>query len=49
MYVHPETSPDGALIGECPSGLFGFGTPVDDATGQPVYDRVAVQRSLDQY
>ncbi len=49
MYVHPETSPGGAVIGECPSGLFGFGTPVDFETGQPVYDRVAVQRSLDQY
>jgi type IV pilus assembly protein PilA len=48
MYVHPETLPDGSL-GECPSGLFGFGTPVDSGTGQPVYDRVAVQRSLDQY
>jgi prepilin-type N-terminal cleavage/methylation domain-containing protein len=49
MYVHPETSPEGVVIGECPSGLFGFGTPVDSGSGQPVYDRVAVQRSLDQY
>jgi prepilin-type N-terminal cleavage/methylation domain-containing protein len=49
MYVHPETTPGGVVIGECPSGLFGFGTPVDSGTGLPVYDSVAVQRSLDQY
>jgi prepilin-type N-terminal cleavage/methylation domain-containing protein len=49
MYVHPETTPDGGVIGECPSGLFGFGTPIDSGTGQPVYNGVAVQRSLDQY
>jgi prepilin-type N-terminal cleavage/methylation domain-containing protein len=49
MYVHPETTAEGVVIGECPSGLFGFGTPVDLNTGQPVYDRVAIQRSLDQY
>jgi prepilin-type N-terminal cleavage/methylation domain-containing protein len=49
MYVHPETAPGGAVLGECPSGLFGFGTPVDSGTGLPVYDTVAVQRSLDQY
>ncbi len=49
MYVHPETTTDGAVVGECPSGLFGFGTPVDYVSGQPVYDTVAVQRSLDEY
>ena len=49
MYVHPEMTAEGVVIGECPSGLFGFGTPVDLNTGQPIYDRVAVQRSLDQY
>ena len=49
MYVHPEMNSTGVVLGECPSGLFGFGTPIDPATGQPVYDRVAVQRSLDQY
>jgi prepilin-type N-terminal cleavage/methylation domain-containing protein len=49
MYVHPERTAEGVVIGECPSGLFGFGTPIDSGTGQPVYDRVAVQRSLDQY
>jgi len=49
MYVHPETAPDGGVIGECPSGLYGFGTPVDANTGLPVYDTVAIQRSLDQY
>jgi type IV pilus assembly protein PilA len=49
MYVHPETTAEGVVTGECPSGLFGFGTPIDSGTGQPVYDRVAVQRSLDQY
>jgi type IV pilus assembly protein PilA len=47
MYVHPETLPDGSL-GECPAGLFGFRTPIDGAS-QPIYDRVAVQGSLDQY
>jgi type IV pilus assembly protein PilA len=49
MYVHPETTTGGAVIGECPSGLFGFGTPVDFVSGLPVYDTVAVQRSLDEY
>jgi type IV pilus assembly protein PilA len=49
MYVHPETALDGSVVGECPSGLFGFGTPVDYSSGQPVYDMVAVQRSLDEY
>jgi type IV pilus assembly protein PilA len=49
MYVHPEMTPGGAVTGECPSGLFGFGTPIDPTSGQPVYDAVAVQRSLDQY
>ena len=49
MYGHPETTPNGVVIGECPSGLFGFGTPIDFSSGQPVYDAVAVQRSLDEY
>jgi type IV pilus assembly protein PilA len=49
MYVHPETTAAGAVVGECPAGLFGFGTPVDPGSGQPIYDRVAIQRSLDQY
>jgi prepilin-type N-terminal cleavage/methylation domain-containing protein len=49
MYVHPETTSDGAVTGECPSGMLGFGTPVDRETGQPIYNTVAVQRSLDQY
>jgi len=49
MYVHPETTPEGVVTGECPSGLFGFGTPIDFRSGQPVYDAVAVQRSLDEY
>jgi type IV pilus assembly protein PilA len=48
MYVHPETDASGAVLGECPAGLFGFSAPLDDG-GQPIYDRVAVQRSLDQY
>ena len=47
--VGAEMTAEGVISGECPSGLFGFGTPVDLQTGQPVYDRVAVQRSLDQY
>jgi type IV pilus assembly protein PilA len=49
MYVHPEMTPEGAVVGECPAGLFGFGTPIDSGSGQPIYDRVAIQRSLDQY
>ena len=49
MYVHPEKTAEGVIIGECPSGLFGFGTPVNPETGQPIYDAVAVQRSLDEY
>ncbi len=48
MYVHPETDAGGGVVGECPSGLFGFGTPVDGG-GNPIYDRVAIQMSLDQY
>lgn len=48
MYVHPETDLDNTVVGECPSGLFGFGTPVDDG-GDPVYDRVAIQRTLDEF
>ena len=49
MYVHPETAADGSVVGECPSGILGFGTPLDPTTGQPVYGTVAVQRSLDPY
>jgi prepilin-type N-terminal cleavage/methylation domain-containing protein len=49
MYVHPEKDPDGVVTGECPSGLFGFGTPIDTQTGLPQYDVVAVQRSTDDY
>jgi type IV pilus assembly protein PilA len=49
MYVHPETDASGAVVGECPSGLFGFGTPIDANTGAPVYDNVAIQRSLDEF
>ena len=49
MYVHPQTTAEGVVIGECPSGLFGFGTPLDFVTGLPVYNAVAIQRSLDEY
>jgi type IV pilus assembly protein PilA len=49
MYVHPETTSEGVVLGECKSGLFGYSAPLDSGTGGPVYDRVAVQRSLDQY
>ncbi len=49
MYVHPEMTAEGVVSGECPSGLFGFGTPVDYVSGLPIYNAVAVQRSLDQY
>ena len=49
MFVHPETDADGAVTGECPSGLFGFGTPIDPQTGQPQYDVIAIQRSTDDY
>jgi type IV pilus assembly protein PilA len=48
MYVHPELTAEGVFVGECPSGLWGFGTPVDGAN-QPIYDTVAVQRSQDDY
>jgi type IV pilus assembly protein PilA len=49
MYVHPEATSDGTVIGECPSGILGLGTPVDPVSGQPIYNAVAVQRSIDQY
>jgi Tfp pilus assembly protein PilE len=49
MYVHPETDTDGTVTGECPSGLFGFGTPIDAVTGKPQYNVVAIQRSTDEY
>jgi len=49
MYVHPETTPAGVFVGECPSGILGFGTPVDPKSGQPIYDGVAVQASIDPY
>jgi len=49
MYVRPETDSSGVVLGECPSGILAFGTPVDYSTGLPVYDRVAVHWSLDQY
>jgi type IV pilus assembly protein PilA len=48
MYVHPSTDAAGNVTGECPSGLFGFGTPVNKA-GNPIYNQVAVQRSTDEY
>jgi len=49
MFVHPSVDGDGVVTGECPAGLFGFGTPVDASSGQPVYDSVAVQRTTDEY
>lgn len=49
MYVHPQRDQAETVTGECPSGLFGFGTPVDGQTGVPIYDSVAVQRSTDEY
>jgi hypothetical protein len=49
MYVHPEFTADGVLVGECPSGMLGFGTPIEPGSTQPIYDRVAVQRALDEY
>jgi type IV pilus assembly protein PilA len=49
MYVHPDMAPDGTVIDQCPSGFFGFSAPIDRATGQPIYNTVAVQESLDQY
>ena len=48
MYVHPATDLNGAVTGECPSGLFGFGTPLGK-NNQPVYNQAAVQRSIDEY
>jgi len=49
MYVHPAVDASGNVTGECPAGLFGFGTPVRPENGMPIYDRVAVQRSTDEY
>jgi hypothetical protein len=49
MYVHPETNAEGVVLGECKSGILGFTAPLDYVSGQPVYDTVAVQRSLDEY
>jgi len=49
MYVQPGTDVNGAIDGECPSGLFGFGTPVNPKTGAPIYNEVAIQRSTDEY
>ena len=49
MFVRPERDSDGNVVGECPAGPFGFGTPVDGVTGVPIYDAVAVQRSTDEY
>ncbi len=49
MYVHPSVDIDGAVTGECPAGLFGFGTPVRPEDGQPIYDSVAIQRTTDEY
>jgi type IV pilus assembly protein PilA len=49
MYVHPQRNSDGDLTDECPSGLFGFGTPVDFQTNQPLYDTVSIQRSVDEF
>jgi type IV pilus assembly protein PilA len=49
MYVHPEMTSAGAVTGECPSGILGFGTPIDPVSALPIYNTVAVQRSIDQY
>jgi len=49
MYVHPSVDAAGAVTGECPAGLFGFGTPVRPQSGQPIYDSVAVQRTTDEF
>jgi type IV pilus assembly protein PilA len=49
MYVHPSVDGDGVITGECPAGLFGFGTPVRPESGQPIYNSVAVQRTTDEF
>lgn len=50
MYVKPQVDQaTGAILTECPSHLFGFGTPVRPKTGVKVFDEVAVNRSTDEY
>lgn len=48
MYVHPVRDAGGSWI-ECPSHLFGFGTPLGRGGGGRVYDEVAVNWQSDEY
>jgi type IV pilus assembly protein PilA len=47
MYVHPESSGGGPL--DCSSGTVIFTAPVRMGTGAPVYNEVAINRSIDEY
>ncbi len=50
MYVQPLVNPTtGAVLVECPSHLFGFGTPLNRSSLQPVYSEVAVNFGTDEY
>jgi len=48
MYVEPQVDGSGAVTGSCLSG-FGFGTPLNPHTGQPMYSQPAVYRQADEY
>ena len=43
MFVHPDST--GAT---CPSAMFGYGTPLDDALN-PIFDQVAINRAQDVF
>ena len=47
MYVEPQRS--GGSTSACKSMLFSFGTPLRPGTAAPVYNEVAINRSLDEY
>lgn len=52
MYVEPAREPNGDIAGVCRSGmggLFDFGPPTRLGTTSPVYNEIAIQRSLDEY
>ena len=49
MYVDPERGAGGAVTTECPSLLFGFGTPTALGSSTKLYNQVAIQRITDEY
>jgi prepilin-type N-terminal cleavage/methylation domain-containing protein len=49
MYVEPERGAGGAVVTECPSLLFGFGTPTALGSSAKLYGQVAIQRITDEY